>query len=63
MSIYSRILLALDLSDESEQLAMKTAEMAKAFGAELNLIHVSGASQLCLWRRCSHGPDDHTGAA
>ena len=40
MSIYSRILLALDLSDESEQLAMKTAEMAKAFGAELNLIHV-----------------------
>lgn len=40
MSIYSRILLALDLSDESEQLAIKTAEMAKAFGAELNLIHV-----------------------
>jgi len=40
MSIYSRILLALDLSEESEQLALKTAEMAKAFGAELNLIHV-----------------------
>ncbi|MDY6890353.1 MAG: universal stress protein [Pseudomonadota bacterium] len=40
MSIYSRILLALDLSDESEQLALKTAEMAKAFAAELSLIHV-----------------------
>ncbi|MGB2130280.1 MAG: universal stress protein [Marinobacterium sp.] len=40
MSIYTRILLALDLSDESDQLATKTAEMAKAFGAELNLIHV-----------------------
>lgn len=40
MSMYTRILLALDLSDESDQLATKTAEMAKAFGAELNLIHV-----------------------
>jgi universal stress protein A len=40
MSIYTRILLALDLSEESQQLADKTAEMAKAFGAELNLIHV-----------------------
>lgn len=40
MSIYSRILLALDLSEESEQLASKTAEMATAFGAELSLIHV-----------------------
>lgn len=40
MSIYTRILLALDLSDESDQLATKTAKMAEAFGAELNLIHV-----------------------
>lgn len=40
MSIYTRILLALDLSAESEQLATKTAKMAEAFGAELNLIHV-----------------------
>lgn len=40
MSIYTRILLALDLSEESEQLATKTAQMAKAFDAELNLIHV-----------------------
>ncbi len=40
MSIYTRILLALDLSDESDQLASKTAKMAEAFGAELNLIHV-----------------------
>lgn len=40
MSIYTRILLALDLSEESNQLAAKTAQMAQAFGAELNLIHV-----------------------
>lgn len=40
MSIYTRILLALDLSEESDQLATKTAQMAQAFGAELNLIHV-----------------------
>ncbi|GAA0683943.1 universal stress protein [Marinobacterium maritimum] len=40
MSIYTRILLALDLSEESDQLAAKTAQMAQAFGAELNLIHV-----------------------
>ncbi|MBP0048999.1 universal stress protein [Marinobacterium sp. AK62] len=40
MSIYKRILLALDLSDESDQLASKTAEMARASDAELNLIHV-----------------------
>ncbi len=40
MSIYTRILLALDLSEESDQLADKTTQMAKAFGAELNLIHV-----------------------
>lgn len=40
MNLYTRILLALDLSDESEQLAAKTAQMAQAFGAELNLIHV-----------------------
>ncbi|GAA0785872.1 universal stress protein [Marinobacterium sediminicola] len=40
MSIYTRILLALDLSEESAQLASKTAQMAQAFGAELNLIHV-----------------------
>ncbi len=40
MSIYTRILLALDLSEESDQLATKTAQMAQAFDAELNLIHV-----------------------
>ncbi|MBR9828574.1 MAG: universal stress protein [Oceanospirillales bacterium] len=40
MSIYTRILLALDLSEESDQLATKTAQMANALGAELNLIHV-----------------------
>lgn len=40
MSIYKRILLALDLSDESDQLASKTAEVARASDAELNLIHV-----------------------
>ncbi|WP_020680361.1 universal stress protein [Marinobacterium rhizophilum] len=40
MSAYKRILLAVDLSEESEQLIDKTCEIADRNNAELSLIHV-----------------------
>lgn len=40
MSIYGKILLALDLSKESEQLREKARVVAEANQAELSLIHV-----------------------
>lgn len=40
MSTYSRILLAIDLTDESSQLITKADELARLYGAELNIIHV-----------------------
>ncbi|MBY4676926.1 universal stress protein [Marinobacterium arenosum] len=40
MSVYKVILLAVDLSSESKQLADKTRDLAAANNAELHLIHV-----------------------
>ncbi|WP_292959327.1 universal stress protein [Neptuniibacter sp. UBA6509] len=40
MSTYNKILLALDLSSESDQLREKTCEIAKSNKAELHLLHV-----------------------
>lgn len=40
MSAYKRILLAVDLSEESDQLIDKTCEIAARNNAELSLIHV-----------------------
>lgn len=40
MSRYTRILLAVDLSDESSQLAERTVEVARQNQAQLSLIHV-----------------------
>ncbi|WP_415887654.1 universal stress protein [Neptuniibacter sp. QD37_6] len=40
MGTYSKILLALDLSNESEQLKSKAYELAKANGAQLYAVHV-----------------------
>lgn len=40
MSTYSHILLAIDLSDESDQLITKAAELARLYSAELDIIHV-----------------------
>ncbi|KDE38559.1 MAG: universal stress protein [Nitrincola lacisaponensis] len=40
MSTYSHILLAIDLSDESDQLITKAAELARLYEAELDIIHV-----------------------
>ncbi|MGH1432290.1 MAG: universal stress protein [Neptuniibacter sp.] len=40
MSTYKKILLALDLSEESEQLKEKAKSIAEANQAELSLIHV-----------------------
>jgi universal stress protein A len=40
MARYTRILLAVDLSDESSQLAERTVELARLTEAQLSLIHV-----------------------
>lgn len=40
MARYTRILLAVDLSDESSQLAERTVELARLNEAQLSLIHV-----------------------
>ncbi len=40
MSAYKRILMAVDLSEESDQLIDKTCEIAERNDAELSLIHV-----------------------
>lgn len=38
--LYNRILLAVDLTDESVKVAHKAAAMCKATGAELTILHV-----------------------
>ncbi|SBS34341.1 hypothetical protein MSP8887_02955 [Marinomonas spartinae] len=38
--LYKKILLAIDLTDESIKVANKAAELSKAMGAELVIIHV-----------------------
>lgn len=40
MARYTRILLAVDLSDESSQLAERAVDLARANQAQLSLIHV-----------------------
>jgi universal stress protein A len=40
MILYKHILLSTDLSDASEQVAVRAAELAKATKAELSVIHV-----------------------
>jgi universal stress protein A len=40
MSAYQRILLAVDLTEESKQVAVSGMGLATAFGAELHVIHV-----------------------
>jgi universal stress protein A len=40
MSDYNIILVAVDLSDEADEVAAKAASIAKAQGAQLHLIHV-----------------------
>lgn len=40
MSAYQRILLAVDLTEESKQVATTGAALATAFGAELHVVHV-----------------------
>ena len=40
MSAYRRILLAIDLTEESRQVAACATALADAFGAELHVIHV-----------------------
>jgi universal stress protein A len=40
MSDYRKILLCLDLTDDSEKIAERARTLAAAFGAELTLLHV-----------------------
>ncbi len=40
MSNYSSVLVAVDLSEESSQIAGKASELAKRYGASLSIIHV-----------------------
>lgn len=40
MAIYSRILLAVDLTEDSEAIAVQARELAAACGAELSILHV-----------------------
>jgi universal stress protein A len=40
MRDYNKILLCLDLTDDSETLALRAKSLAAAFGAELTLLHV-----------------------
>ncbi|MCZ6829650.1 MAG: universal stress protein [Gammaproteobacteria bacterium] len=40
MGAYSTLLLAIDLSEESEQVAKRASELAEAFAATLHIIHV-----------------------
>ena len=40
MTVYQRILLAVDLTEESEYLGGKARELAGALGAQLELLHV-----------------------
>ena len=40
MSVYRRILLAIDLTEESRQVAASATAIANAFAAELHVVHV-----------------------
>ena len=40
MSIYKKILVAIDLTEEAPQVLNKAVEISKAHGAELMLVHV-----------------------
>jgi universal stress protein A len=40
MSTYSKIIVGIDLSPESEQVLEKAANLARLYQAELNLVHV-----------------------
>lgn len=40
MASYNKIILALDLTSESQQLLGKAADLAKVFNSELHLVHV-----------------------
>ena len=40
MSVYSRILLVVDLTDDSKHIAERARSLAAACGAELSLLHV-----------------------
>ena len=40
MGMYSKVLLVMDLSDDSEQIGERARALAAAFGAELSLLHV-----------------------
>jgi universal stress protein A len=40
MGTYNTLLMAIDLSEESEQVAARASELAKAYGAALHIIHV-----------------------
>lgn len=40
MGKYSTLLMAIDLSEESEQVGARAGELAKAYGASLHIIHV-----------------------
>ena len=40
MAVYSRILLAVDLTDDSESIAVRARELAVTCGAELSILHV-----------------------
>ena len=40
MAVYSRILLAVDLTDDSKAIAAKARELATACGADLSILHV-----------------------
>ncbi len=40
MSIYQKILVAIDLTEEAPQVLNKAVEISKALGAELMLVHV-----------------------
>lgn len=40
MAVYSRILLAVDLTDDSDAIAAKAGELAAACGADLSILHV-----------------------
>ena len=40
MSSYQRILLAVDLTEESREVAEKAVSLARAFNAEIHLVHV-----------------------
>ncbi|WP_250462511.1 universal stress protein [Microbulbifer litoralis] len=40
MASYKRILVGLDLSEDTEQVVQRAGELGKAFGAEISLAHI-----------------------